>query len=223
MCEGGREDVPVDAPPACSSAAMAAFRPKEHHIESHQAAPSPSTIVCEKKPVPERLAPGVNLQSVKMGMRRVAYAKHYNPAERRLMPHVSLKERFKKLNIEVELASPRSRSKRKCSAASTCDRADGVRDPKLCIECDACMTSAGRLPDDHGQCRRMRSWRTRLKAPGGDVTPVFVRIRAAETHRAGDVKDEDCVCTAVCARSAVPPPLGIMQKSFVHVATSCQG
>src|SRR5207302_1347966 len=58
---------------------------------------------CQGEAVSERLAPGMNLQSRKMGMHEWSYANDYSPVERRLMPHVSLKERFKKLNIEVEL------------------------------------------------------------------------------------------------------------------------
>src|ERR1700680_1033626 len=83
----------------------AAFGPKnviwavEH---GHQAAISIHRH-CQGEAVSERLAPGVNLQSRKMGMHEWSYANDYTPVERRLMPHVSLKERFRKLNIEVEL------------------------------------------------------------------------------------------------------------------------
>ena len=45
----------------------------------------------------------MKLSSRKMGMHEWAYKNDYAPLERGLMPHVSLKERFKKLNIEVEL------------------------------------------------------------------------------------------------------------------------
>src|ERR1700722_20294445 len=80
----------------------AAFGPKniiwavEH---GHQAAISIHNH-CQGESVTERLAPGVNLQSRKMGMHEWSYSNDYAPVERRLMPHVSLKERFKKLNIE---------------------------------------------------------------------------------------------------------------------------
>src|SRR5271163_242907 len=83
----------------------AAFGPKniiwavEH---GHQAAISIHRH-CQGELVTDRLAPGVNLQSRKMGMHEWSYSNDYAPVERRLMPHVSLKERFKKLNIEVEL------------------------------------------------------------------------------------------------------------------------
>ena len=61
----------------------------------------------------------MNLSSRKMGMHEWSYKNDYNPVERRLMPHVSLKERFKKLNIEVELGFTAEQVARRCSAAST--------------------------------------------------------------------------------------------------------
>ncbi|HEX5160983.1 MAG TPA: FAD-dependent oxidoreductase, partial [Steroidobacteraceae bacterium] len=67
----------------------AAFGPKniiwavEH---GHQAAISIHNH-CQGKSVGDRLPPGVNLQSRKMGMHEWSYANDYNPAERRLMPH----------------------------------------------------------------------------------------------------------------------------------------
>ena len=82
----------------------AAFGPKniiwsvEH---GHQAAISIHQH-CMDKPVAERLPPGVNLQSRKMGMHEWSYNNDYSGIERRLVPHVSLKERFKKIDIEVE-------------------------------------------------------------------------------------------------------------------------
>ena len=118
----------------------AAFGPKniiwavEH---GHQAAISIHNY-CQSKPVAERLPPGVNLQSTKMGMHEWAYANDYNPAERRLMPHVSLKERFKKLNIEVELGFTVEQIEKEVQRCLNCD-VQTVFETKLCIECDACI------------------------------------------------------------------------------------
>ena len=38
-----------------------------------------------------------------MGIHEWAYSNNYAAVERRLMPHVDLRERFKQLDIEVEL------------------------------------------------------------------------------------------------------------------------
>ena len=83
----------------------AAFGPKniiwavEH---GHQAAISIDKY-CHGQPLDERLPRGVNLYSAKMGIHEWSYSNDYDPAARRMMPHVDLKKRFKKLDIEVEL------------------------------------------------------------------------------------------------------------------------
>jgi ferredoxin len=110
------------------------------------------------------MPPGVNLQSRKMGMHEWSYSNDYAPVERRLMPHVSLKERFKKLNIEVELGFTAEQAAQEVQRCLNCD-VQTVFAPKLCIECDACIdicpvdcltiTQNGTEPD----------LRTRLKAP----------------------------------------------------------
>src|SRR5688500_20241906 len=54
------------------------------------------------------------------------------------MPHVSLKERFSKLNIEVELGFDAERAAEEVSRCMNCD-IQTVFHAKLCIECDACI------------------------------------------------------------------------------------
>ena len=82
----------------------AAFGPKniiwavEH---GHQAAISIHKH-CSGEALAERMPRGVNLQSRKVGMHEWSYKNDYDAAARRLMPHVSLKERFRRLDIEVE-------------------------------------------------------------------------------------------------------------------------
>jgi formate dehydrogenase beta subunit len=118
----------------------AAFGPKniiwavEH---GHQAAISLHSFL-QGKPVAERPAPGVKLASVKMGVHEWAYANDYTPVERRLVPHVSLKERFKKINIEVELGFDLDLAAQEAHRCLNCD-VQTVFEAKLCIECDACI------------------------------------------------------------------------------------
>jgi len=194
----------------------AAFGPKniiwavEH---GHQAAISIHNY-CQGKAVTERLAPGVNLQSRKMGMHEWAYSNDYNPAERRLMPHVSLKERFKKLNIEVELGFTVEQIEKEVQRCLNCD-VQTVFETKLCIECDACidicpvdcltMTENGEEAD----------LRTRLKAPAKNVTQaLYVSSPLKQTGRVM-VKDEDlCVHCGLCAERC-PTAAWDMQKSLV--------
>jgi formate dehydrogenase (NADP+) beta subunit len=194
----------------------AAFGPKniiwavEH---GHQAAISIHNH-CQGKSVAERLAPGVTLQSTKMGMHEWAYANDYNPAERRLMPHVSLKERFKKLNIEVELGFTVEQIEKEVQRCLNCD-VQTVFETKLCIECDACIDicPVDCLTITHNG--EEADLRTRLKAPAKNVTQaLYVSGPLKHTARVM-VKDEDlCVHCGLCAERC-PTAAWDMQKSFV--------
>jgi formate dehydrogenase (NADP+) beta subunit len=195
----------------------AAFGPKniiwavEH---GHQAAISMHRH-CQGEPVAERLAPGVNLQSRKMGMHEWSYSNDYAPVERRLVPHVSLKERFKKLNIEVELGFTAEQAAQEVQRCLNCD-VQTVFTAKLCIECDACIDIC---PVD---CLTMTSngdeadLRTRLKAPAKNLAqPLLVSAPLPQTGRVM-VKDEDlCVHCGLCAERC-PTAAWDMQKSYVH-------
>jgi formate dehydrogenase (NADP+) beta subunit len=195
----------------------AAFGPKniiwavEH---GHQAAISIHRH-CQGESVQDRLPPGVNLQSRKMGMHEWSYSNDYTPVERRLMPHVSLKERFKKLNIEVELGFTAEQAVQEVQRCLNCD-VQTVFEAKLCIECDACIdicpvdcltiTENGAEPD----------LRSRLRAPAKNLTqPLYVSVPLKQTARVM-VKDEDlCVHCGLCAERC-PTAAWDMQKSYVH-------
>jgi len=194
----------------------AAFGPKniiwavEH---GHQAAISIHNY-CQGKATAERLPPGVNLQSRKMGMHEWAYANDYNPAERRLMPHVSLKERFKKLNIEVELGFTAEQIEKEVQRCLNCD-VQTVFETKLCIECDACIDicPVDCLTITHNG--EEADLRTRLKAPAKNVTQALYVSSALKHTGRVMVKDEDlCVHCGLCAERC-PTAAWDMQKSFV--------
>ncbi len=179
----------------------AAFGPKniiwsvEH---GHQAAIS-IHLHCQGADLGARMSPGMNLQSRKMGMHEWSYANDYNVAERRLVPHVSLKERFKNIDIEVELGFTAEQAAAEVQRCLNCD-VQTIFDAKLCIECDACidicpvdcltMTADGEDAD----------LRTRLKAPAKNVTQaLYVSDPLKFTGRVM-VKDEDvCVHCGRCA------------------------
>ncbi|MFO1425800.1 MAG: FAD-dependent oxidoreductase [Steroidobacteraceae bacterium] len=194
----------------------AAFGPKniiwavEH---GHQAAISIHQH-CQGLPVTERLAPGMNLQSRKMGMHEWSYANDYSNVERRLVPHVSLKERFKKIDIEVELGFTAEQAAEEVHRCLNCD-VQTVFEAKLCIECDACidicpvdcLTIAP--PGEEAELR------TRLKAPANNVTQaLYVSGPLKHTARVM-VKDEDvCVHCGLCAERC-PTAAWDMQKAHV--------
>ena len=196
----------------------AAFGPKniiwavEH---GHQAAISIHKF-CQGQSVSERLPPLLNLSSRKMGLHEWSYKNDYNPVERRLMPHVDLKERFKKVNIEVELGFTAEQAVAEVQRCLNCD-VQTVFNAKDCIECDACIDIC---PVDcltitaNGSEEELRP---RLKAPARNVTqPLFVSAPLKQTARVM-VKDEDvCVHCGLCAERC-PTAAWDMQKSTIRI------
>jgi formate dehydrogenase (NADP+) beta subunit len=196
----------------------AAFGPKniiwavEH---GHQAAISIHKF-CLGQNVSERLPPTVTLSSRKMGIHEWSYKNDYNPVERRLMPHVDLKERFKKVNIEVELGFTAEQAAAEVQRCLNCD-VQTVFSAKDCIECDACIDIC---PVDcltitaNGSEEELRP---RLKAPARNMTqPLFISAPLKQTARVM-VKDEDvCVHCGLCAERC-PTAAWDMQKSTIRI------
>ena len=150
-----------------------------------------------------------------MGMHEWSYSNDYAPVERRLVPHVSLKERFKKINIEVELGFTAEQAVEEVQRCLNCD-IQTVFEAKLCIECDACIDIC---PVD---CLTMTGngeeaeLRTRLKAPARNLAQaLYVSAPLNQTGRVM-VKDEDlCVHCGLCAERC-PTAAWDMQKSYVR-------
>ncbi len=196
----------------------AAFGPKniiwsvEH---GHQAAISIDKF-CRGAPVAVRMPRGVTLSSRKMGMHEWSYKNEYNGVERRLVPHVGLIERFKKVNVEVELGFSAEQTALEVQRCLNCDM-QTVFAAKLCIECDACIDIC---PVDcltitvNGTEAELRS---RLKAPATNLRqPLYVSNALPQTGRVM-VKDEDvCVHCGLCAERC-PTAAWDMQKSTIHI------
>jgi len=196
----------------------AAFGPKniiwavEH---GHQAAISIHKYCCGE-PLTERMPRGVSLSSRKMGMHEWSYKNEYNGVERRLVPHVGLLERFKKLNVEVELGFTAEQAALEVQRCLNCD-VQTVFAAKLCIECDACidicpvdcLTIAPNGTEDE--------LRARLKAPAKNPEQaLYVSSALPQTARVM-VKDEDvCVHCGLCAERC-PTAAWDMQKSTIKI------
>ena len=171
---------------------------------------------CQGELLTDRLPIGVNLSSQKMGMHEWSFSNSYDSAERRLMPHVDLKERFKKLDIEVELGFNVEQMIQEVERCLNCD-IQTVFVEKLCIECDACIdvcpvncltiTANGDESD----------LRTRLAAPAvNHEQALYVSADLPQTGRVM-VKDEDlCVHCSLCAERC-PTGAWDMQKSEVLI------
>jgi len=182
--------------------------------QAHQAALSIHNF-CSNVSVNERPAPGVKLSSRKMGMHEWAYKNDYAPLERRLMPHVSLKERFKKLNIEVELGFTAEQAAQEAQRCLNCD-VQTVFEAKLCIECDACIDICPVDCLTITQGGEEADLRTRLRAPAVEATqPLYVSNLLPQTGRVM-VKDENlCVHCGLCAERC-PTAAWDMQKSTIQ-------
>ena len=196
----------------------AAFGPKniiwavEH---GHQAAISIDKY-CRGSALTERLPRGVNLQSAKMGIHEWSYSNDFDPAARRIMPHVDLKRRFKKLDIEVELGFTVEQVITEVERCLNCDIQTVFTD-NLCIECDACidicpvdcLTIAPNADED--------TLKQNLKAPVLEPSqPFFVSGPLKHTARVM-VKDENlCVHCGLCAERC-PTAAWDMQKSTLEI------
>ncbi|MDH3441632.1 MAG: FAD-dependent oxidoreductase [Gammaproteobacteria bacterium] len=171
---------------------------------------------CNGESLTERLPRGINLSSQKMGIHEWSFSNNYDPAERRMMPHVDLKERFKKLDIEVELGFTVEQTIQEVERCLNCD-IQTVFFEKLCIECDACIdicpvncltiTENGEEDD----------LRTRLSAPAENhEQDLYVSAGLPQTGRVM-VKDEDlCVHCSLCAERC-PTGAWDMQKSEILI------
>ncbi len=154
---------------------------------------------------------GMNLVSQKMGIHEWSYSNAYDAAQRVKMTHVELAERFKKLNVEVEMGFDAEQTAVEVQRCLNCDVQTHFTDA-LCIECDACidicpvdcLTIAYDADDDDGGAgagagaeRRLEK---RLSAPRlHPEQPLFASGPLLQTGRLM-VKDEDiCLHCGLCA------------------------
>jgi ferredoxin len=202
----------------------AAFGPKniiwsvEH---GHQAALS-IHLRAQGREAHDRPGRGVTLASRKMGLHEWSYKNDYNPSERRLVPHVGLAERFKKLKIEVELGFDPAQTALEVQRCLNCD-VQTVFTASTCIECDACIDIC---PVDcltiaeNGSAEEVAA---RTKVPRHDPTGLlFVSEPLKATGRVM-LKDEDlCVHCGLCAERC-PTAAWDMQKSKIHIPHASTG
>ena len=166
---------------------------------------------CHAVPLTERPPEGMNLISQKMGIHQWSYSNDYNPAKRAKMQHVELEERFKRINIEVELGFDAAQTAREVQRCLNCD-VQTVFTDRLCIECDACVDVCPLqcltiAPD--GEDAEVRQ---RLTVPALNTKQdVFASGALPQTGRLM-LKDEDlCVHCGLCAERC-PTAAWDMQK-----------
>ncbi len=171
---------------------------------------------CNQENLQERLPRGVNLVSQKMGMHEWSFSNDYDGASRRLMPHVDLKKRFKKLDIEVELGFTAEQAIAEVERCLNCD-IQTVFTASLCIECDACIDICPVNSLTITESGDEQELRTRLSAPAENIEQdLYVSDGLPHTNRVM-VKDEDlCVHCSLCAERC-PTGAWDMQKSEILI------
>ncbi len=171
---------------------------------------------CQGEDLNARPPYGINLSSTKMGIHEWSYSNSFDPAVRRLVPHVSLKERFKKLDIEVELGFNAEQTQVEVERCLNCDIQTVFFAP-LCIECDACIDVCPTTCLTITANGEEDELRARLKAPADNrQQPLYVSVALKQTGRVM-VKDEDqCVHCGLCAERC-PTAAWDMQKSTLKI------
>ena len=171
---------------------------------------------CQGEDINDRLPMGLNLSSTKMGLHEWSFSNNFDDSARRLVPSVSLKERFKKLDIEVELGFSFDEFRVEVERCLNCD-VQTIFDAPKCIECDACIDVCPTrclTITDNGEEEDLRQ---RLSAPTVNPDePLFISEDLPQTGRVM-VKDEDqCIHCGLCAERC-PTAAWDMQKSTVVV------
>jgi len=154
---------------------------------------------CHGIPLTERPPQGMNLVSQKMGLHEWSFSNDYDPARRTPMDHVDLRERFRRMDIEVELGFDIEKTAAEVERCLNCDIQTYFTD-RLCIECDACIDvcplNCLTITADGPEAEL----RTRLSAPAlNPDQALFASGGLPQTGRVM-VKDEDlCVHCGLCA------------------------
>jgi formate dehydrogenase beta subunit len=178
----------------------AAFGPKNiiwAVAQGHEAAVSIDRF-CRGEDVANRPAPQTTLVSQKMGIHEWSYDNDISNDVRHRVPLLETGAALKNLKAEVELGFDRALGYREAERCLNCD-AETVFEPKLCIECDACVdicptdciTFTANGPEDE--------LRPRLTAPALNLTQDLYVAEGLKTGRVM-VKDEDvCLHCGLCA------------------------
>ena len=179
----------------------AAFGPKniiEAVEHGHQAAISIHKY-CENQALTDRLEYGMNLVTEKMGLHEWSYSNDYGYENRFEVPTVPMNERFKDINIEVEMGFEPGQFQQEVERCLNCDIQTDFA-ANLCIECDACIdicpVNCLMITENDDE----DSLRKKIKTPADNLEQdLFVSEDLPQTGRVM-LKDEDvCIHCGLCA------------------------
>ena len=166
---------------------------------------------CQGLSLADRPAQGMNLISQKMGLSEWSYHNDYNQSRRQKMQHVDLAERFRQLNLEVELGFDIEQTAREAQRCLNCD-IETVFVPKKCIECDACIDICPVQCLTITRDGEEAELRNRLSAPATNFDQAIYASEPLPQTQRLMVKDEDvCVHCGLCAERC-PTAAWDMQK-----------
>ena len=196
----------------------AAFGPKniiEAVEQGHQAAISVHKY-CNNESLTERLPQGMNLVTSKMGIHEWSYSNDYDYDDRYEVPTVPMDNRFKDINIEVELGFEPGQFKKEVERCLNCDIQTDF-EAGLCIECDACIDICPvncLIITENGEESEIRA---KIKTPADNLDQaIYVSEDLPQTGRVM-VKDEDiCIHCGLCAERC-PTAAWDMKKFTLQV------
>lgn len=187
----------------------------------HQAAVSIHRF-CQGEDVRDRLAPMVNLHSMKMGIHEWAYDSDIAHDPRYIVPQADKSVTLKDRKKEVELGFDPLTGFKEAERCLNCDVQTVFTEAK-CIECDACVdvcptsciTFTHNEPDEN-------DLRAKLKVPALNLKQDLYVSDTLKTERVM-VKDEDvCLHCGLCAERC-PTAAWDMQKFFYNVTKTYTG
>ena len=201
----------------------AAFGPKNiiwAVAHGHEAAISIDKF-CNSEDLKQRPAPMSNLMSQKMGIHEWSYDNAVSNDQRYKVPLKDQKIALKNIKVEVELGFDPKLALSEAQRCLNCD-AQTVFEPKLCIECDACVDICPMDCITFTENEEESVLRTLLKAPAKNLTQDIYIADGLKTGRIM-AKDEDvCLHCGLCAERC-PTGAWDMQKFFLEMTYAGPG
>jgi formate dehydrogenase (NADP+) beta subunit len=203
----------------------AAFGPKNiiwAVAHGHDAAISIDQL-CQNADLRKRPPPLVNLISQKMGIHEWSYDNDISNETRRKVPLKEQTIALKSVKVEVELGFDLKQAFAEAQRCLNCD-VQTVFEPKLCIECDACVDICPMDCITFTQDGEEPELRTRLSAPALNLAQDLYVSGGLKTGRIM-AKDEDvCLHCGLCAERC-PTGAWDMRKfllNMTHAGPACR-